>query len=61
MCCCSDLVYLTILIGNSLVVSVYLTTASKLQMDTATPPRQSVASTIDMTSQRRSSISSQVR
>uniref|UniRef100_A0A8K9Y5E2 Circadian locomoter output cycles protein kaput n=1 Tax=Oncorhynchus mykiss TaxID=8022 RepID=A0A8K9Y5E2_ONCMY len=36
-------------------------TASKLHMDMATPPRQShVASTIEMTSQRRSSISSQV-
>uniref|UniRef100_A0A8K9WUU7 Circadian locomoter output cycles protein kaput n=1 Tax=Oncorhynchus mykiss TaxID=8022 RepID=A0A8K9WUU7_ONCMY len=35
-------------------------TASKLHMDMATPPRQShVASTIEMTSQRRSSISSQ--
>uniref|UniRef100_A0A674CYD7 Circadian locomoter output cycles protein kaput n=1 Tax=Salmo trutta TaxID=8032 RepID=A0A674CYD7_SALTR len=37
-------------------------TASKLHMDMATPPRQShAASTIEMTSQRRSSISSQVR
>uniref|UniRef100_A0A8C7I547 Circadian locomoter output cycles protein kaput n=1 Tax=Oncorhynchus kisutch TaxID=8019 RepID=A0A8C7I547_ONCKI len=36
-------------------------TASKLHMDMATPPHQShVASTIEMTSQRRSSISSQV-
>uniref|UniRef100_A0A8K9UI00 Circadian locomoter output cycles protein kaput n=1 Tax=Oncorhynchus mykiss TaxID=8022 RepID=A0A8K9UI00_ONCMY len=36
-------------------------TASKLHMDMATPPRQShVASTVEMTSQRRSSISSQV-
>ncbi|KAJ0050715.1 hypothetical protein NL108_005104, partial [Boleophthalmus pectinirostris] len=35
-------------------------TASKLHMDTATPPRQSLASTMEMTSQRRSSISSQV-
>ncbi|XP_055013830.1 circadian locomoter output cycles protein kaput-like isoform X2 [Boleophthalmus pectinirostris] len=34
-------------------------TASKLHMDTATPPRQSLASTMEMTSQRRSSISSQ--
>uniref|UniRef100_A0A8K9XM77 Circadian locomoter output cycles protein kaput n=1 Tax=Oncorhynchus mykiss TaxID=8022 RepID=A0A8K9XM77_ONCMY len=35
-------------------------TASKLHMDMATPPRQShVASTVEMTSQRRSSISSQ--
>ncbi|XP_042170086.1 circadian locomoter output cycles protein kaput-like, partial [Oncorhynchus tshawytscha] len=35
-------------------------TASKLHMDMATPPRQShVATTIEMTSQRRSSISSQ--
>ncbi|AWP05712.1 putative circadian locomoter output cycles protein kaput-like isoform 2 [Scophthalmus maximus] len=34
-------------------------TSSKLHMDTATPPRQSLASTMDMTSQRRSSISSQ--
>uniref|UniRef100_A0AAQ4S1N8 Circadian locomoter output cycles protein kaput n=1 Tax=Gasterosteus aculeatus aculeatus TaxID=481459 RepID=A0AAQ4S1N8_GASAC len=32
---------------------------SKLHMDTATPPRQSLASTMEMTSQRRSSISSQ--
>lgn len=30
-------------------------------MDTATPPRQSLASTMEITSQRRSSISSQVR
>uniref|UniRef100_I3JQB7 Circadian locomoter output cycles protein kaput n=1 Tax=Oreochromis niloticus TaxID=8128 RepID=I3JQB7_ORENI len=36
-------------------------TAPKLHMDTATPPRQSLASTMEMTSQRRSSISSQVR
>lgn len=34
-------------------------TASKLHMDTATPPRQSLASTMEMTSQRRSSLSSQ--
>uniref|UniRef100_A0A3P8PFC7 Circadian locomoter output cycles protein kaput n=1 Tax=Astatotilapia calliptera TaxID=8154 RepID=A0A3P8PFC7_ASTCA len=34
---------------------------SNLHMDTATPPRQSLASTMEMTSQRRSSISSQVR
>ncbi|MEQ2169617.1 hypothetical protein GOODEAATRI_027114, partial [Goodea atripinnis] len=34
-------------------------TAPKLHMDMATPPRQSVASTMEMTSQRRSSISSQ--
>ncbi|XP_078147371.1 clock circadian regulator b [Centroberyx gerrardi] len=34
-------------------------TSSKLHMDTATPPRQSLASTMEMTSQRRSSISSQ--
>lgn len=34
-------------------------TASKLHMDTATPPRQSLASTMEITSQRRSSISSQ--
>ncbi|TNM86281.1 hypothetical protein fugu_008552 [Takifugu bimaculatus] len=34
-------------------------TASKLHMDTATPPRQSLASTMEMTPQRRSSISSQ--
>uniref|UniRef100_A0AAX7VZ17 Circadian locomoter output cycles protein kaput n=1 Tax=Astatotilapia calliptera TaxID=8154 RepID=A0AAX7VZ17_ASTCA len=32
-------------------------TAPKLHMDTATPPRQSLASTMEMTSQRRSSIS----
>uniref|UniRef100_A0A3B4AV35 Circadian locomoter output cycles protein kaput n=1 Tax=Periophthalmus magnuspinnatus TaxID=409849 RepID=A0A3B4AV35_9GOBI len=34
-------------------------TASKLHMDTATPPRQTLPSTMEMTSQRRSSISSQ--
>ncbi|KAM9314602.1 circadian locomoter output cycles protein kaput-like isoform 2-T2 [Pholidichthys leucotaenia] len=34
-------------------------TAPKLHMDTATPPRQSLASNIEMASQRRSSISSQ--
>uniref|UniRef100_A0A096M7I8 Circadian locomoter output cycles protein kaput n=1 Tax=Poecilia formosa TaxID=48698 RepID=A0A096M7I8_POEFO len=34
-------------------------TAPKLHMDMATPPRQSLASTMEMTSQRRSSISSQ--
>ncbi|KAF7650756.1 hypothetical protein LDENG_00120990 [Lucifuga dentata] len=34
-------------------------TSSKLHMDTATPPRQSLASTMEMTSQRRSSIGSQ--
>lgn len=34
-------------------------TASKLHMDTATPPQQSLASTMEITSQRRSSISSQ--
>uniref|UniRef100_A0A665SZK9 Circadian locomoter output cycles protein kaput n=1 Tax=Echeneis naucrates TaxID=173247 RepID=A0A665SZK9_ECHNA len=42
-------------------VSDNTSTASKLHMDTATPPRQSLASTMEMTSQRRSSISSQVR
>uniref|UniRef100_A0A667X767 Circadian locomoter output cycles protein kaput n=1 Tax=Myripristis murdjan TaxID=586833 RepID=A0A667X767_9TELE len=40
-------------------VSDNTSTASKLHMDTATPPRQSLASTMEMTSQRRSSISSQ--
>ncbi|XP_056265080.1 clock circadian regulator b isoform X3 [Pseudoliparis swirei] len=34
-------------------------TSSKLHMDTATPPPQSLASTMEVTSQRRSSISSQ--
>uniref|UniRef100_A0A672Z990 Circadian locomoter output cycles protein kaput n=1 Tax=Sphaeramia orbicularis TaxID=375764 RepID=A0A672Z990_9TELE len=42
-------------------VSDNTSTASKLHMDTATPPRQALASTMEMTSQRRSSISSQVR
>uniref|UniRef100_A0A3P9DB68 Circadian locomoter output cycles protein kaput n=1 Tax=Maylandia zebra TaxID=106582 RepID=A0A3P9DB68_9CICH len=42
-------------------VSDNTSTAPKLHMDTATPPRQSLASTMEMTSQRRSSISSQVR
>uniref|UniRef100_A0A674MAB9 Circadian locomoter output cycles protein kaput n=1 Tax=Takifugu rubripes TaxID=31033 RepID=A0A674MAB9_TAKRU len=40
-------------------VSDNTSTASKLHMDTATPPRQSLASTMEMTPQRRSSISSQ--
>uniref|UniRef100_A0A7N6B495 Circadian locomoter output cycles protein kaput n=1 Tax=Anabas testudineus TaxID=64144 RepID=A0A7N6B495_ANATE len=40
-------------------VSDNTSTASKLHMDMATPPRQSLASTMEMTSQRRSSISSQ--
>uniref|UniRef100_A0A8C5D3F2 Circadian locomoter output cycles protein kaput n=1 Tax=Gouania willdenowi TaxID=441366 RepID=A0A8C5D3F2_GOUWI len=40
-------------------VSDNTSTASKLHMDTATPPRQSLPSTMEMTSQRRSSISSQ--
>uniref|UniRef100_A0AAQ5Y2H1 Circadian locomoter output cycles protein kaput n=1 Tax=Amphiprion ocellaris TaxID=80972 RepID=A0AAQ5Y2H1_AMPOC len=40
-------------------VSDNTSTASKLHMDTATPPLQSLASTMEMTSQRRSSISSQ--
>uniref|UniRef100_A0A672ZA36 Circadian locomoter output cycles protein kaput n=1 Tax=Sphaeramia orbicularis TaxID=375764 RepID=A0A672ZA36_9TELE len=38
-------------------VSDNTSTASKLHMDTATPPRQALASTMEMTSQRRSSIS----
>uniref|UniRef100_A0A3B4AUZ7 Circadian locomoter output cycles protein kaput n=1 Tax=Periophthalmus magnuspinnatus TaxID=409849 RepID=A0A3B4AUZ7_9GOBI len=40
-------------------VSDNTSTASKLHMDTATPPRQTLPSTMEMTSQRRSSISSQ--
>uniref|UniRef100_A0A8C9YUS5 Circadian locomoter output cycles protein kaput n=1 Tax=Sander lucioperca TaxID=283035 RepID=A0A8C9YUS5_SANLU len=42
-------------------VSDNTSTASKLHMDMATPPRQSLGSTMEITSQRRSSISSQVR
>uniref|UniRef100_A0A671YGT5 Circadian locomoter output cycles protein kaput n=1 Tax=Sparus aurata TaxID=8175 RepID=A0A671YGT5_SPAAU len=38
-------------------VSDNTSTASKIHIDTATPPRQSLASTMEMTSQRRSSIS----
>uniref|UniRef100_A0A8C6PCZ2 Circadian locomoter output cycles protein kaput n=1 Tax=Nothobranchius furzeri TaxID=105023 RepID=A0A8C6PCZ2_NOTFU len=41
-------------------VSDNTSTAPKLHMEMATPPRQSLASTMEMTSQRRSSISSQV-
>uniref|UniRef100_A0A8C5FLD4 Circadian locomoter output cycles protein kaput n=1 Tax=Gadus morhua TaxID=8049 RepID=A0A8C5FLD4_GADMO len=40
-------------------ISDNTSTASKLQMDTATPPRQSLASTMEVASQRPSSISSQ--
>lgn len=50
--------------SGSLVVFISAATAPKLHMDMdmdmATPPRQSLASTMEMTSQRRSSISSQV-
>ncbi|XP_028274067.1 clock circadian regulator b isoform X4 [Parambassis ranga] len=45
--------------SSSHVSDTCTSTASKLHMDTATPPRQSLASTMEMTSQRRSSISSQ--
>lgn len=50
------------MLGRSSAInySVSTATASKLHMDMATPPRQSLASTMEMTSQRRSSISSQV-
>ncbi|XP_051784555.1 circadian locomoter output cycles protein kaput isoform X2 [Erpetoichthys calabaricus] len=40
-------------------VSESTSTPKKLQIDTGTPPRQSVASAIEMNSQRRSSVSSQ--
>lgn len=52
-------VYTVLLLTHILYVCVSVATQTKLQTDHSTPPRQSVLA-IEMTSQRRSSISSQV-